>query len=335
VIGLLDDERLVDSLVALLKDDDWHVKGAAVNGLDSLHWKPSFDEWGASYWAYKGDWESCAKIGAPAVEVMIDNLNNYLTGETERQKVAASLKKIGNPAIPALVTTLRSTRDIVRKTAASVLDELGWQAGLDENGAYYWIAKHQLRRCETIGVPAIEPLLNVLRNYSSDFWKGAVAALPDQAISQAVDILILKLSHKDPAYMRTAIEAAQILGSLGDRRAVEPLIAVLQDKGNYYKDRLAAAEALETLGDMRAVEAFLSALHDKTWYVRFAAAKWLVKMYQTGGLDSMTKDKILQMRSIIIEPKKLLYEEHSIDEWDEGYIEYTGIGVEFPVQVRA
>ena len=50
--------------------------------------------------------------------------------------------------------------------------------------------------------------------------------------------------------------AAEALGQLGDKRAVEPLIAALQD--DVENVRQAAAEALGQLGDERAVEPLIA-----------------------------------------------------------------------------
>ena len=66
-----------------------------------------------------------------------------------------------------------------------------------------------------------------------------------------------------------------MLGDLGDRRVVEPLIQTLrQDKNKFV--RVAAAWALDELGDRRAVEPLIQALQqDNSWHVCEAAAKVL------------------------------------------------------------
>src|SRR5688572_1849180 len=55
-------------------------------------------------------------------------------------------------------------------------------------------------------------------------------------------------------------QAAQALAALGDRRAVEPLIAALQDRSEYV--RANAAWALGQLRDGRAFDALLLAVQD-------------------------------------------------------------------------
>ena len=56
--------------------------------------------------------------------------------------------------------------------------------------------------------------------------------------------------------------AAQALGEIGDPRAVEPLIAILQKWGNSEQLRRAAALALGQIGDPRSVEPLIATLGD-------------------------------------------------------------------------
>ena len=64
--------------------------------------------------------------------------------------------------------------------------------------------------------------------------------------------------------------AADMLGQLGDVRAVEPLIACLKDQD---KDiRAIAADALGELEDARAVEPLIACLKDQNSDVRYSAA---------------------------------------------------------------
>jgi hypothetical protein len=85
------------------------------------------------------------------------------------------------------------------------------------------------------------------------------------------DGLIGALRHSDLA---VRAEAAISLGGLGDRSAVEPLIAVLRGDSDPYVRSLAAG-ALGDLGDARARDALLGSLGDDTMDVAAAAAKAL------------------------------------------------------------
>jgi HEAT repeat protein len=66
---------------------------------------------------------------------------------------------------------------------------------------------------------------------------------------------------------------AQALGALGDRRALEPLHAILDDEK--WRVRHAVAQALGALGDVRAVEPLLASLAGRDIDARRAAARAL------------------------------------------------------------
>jgi HEAT repeat protein len=72
--------------------------------------------------------------------------------------------------------------------------------------------------------------------------------------------LIRALSDNDYSRFNASAEA---LGELGDRRAVEPLIAILKDEDRSYVHR-AAARALGPLGDRRAVDPLIRILDSCT-----------------------------------------------------------------------
>ena len=67
--------------------------------------------------------------------------------------------------------------------------------------------------------------------------------------------------------------AAYVLGQIGDARAVDPLIPLLNDEDKYV--RIIVAEALGKIRDAKAVEALTAALQDKERSVRWSAANAL------------------------------------------------------------
>jgi len=88
--------------------------------------------------------------------------------------------------------------------------------------------------------------------------------LSSQKRSTELDRLIDQLKHNDSG---TRAKAASALGRLGDKRAVEPLIAVIKDDDDNIV-RWSVASALATLGDKRAIEPLIAALKDQNNYVR-------------------------------------------------------------------
>jgi hypothetical protein len=71
-------------------------------------------------------------------------------------------------------------------------------------------------------------------------------------------------------------EATRVLGKLGDRRSVGPLVHELGHE--HATVRHAAAEALGTIGNSTAVEPLARALRDEAWRVRRSAARSLVRL---------------------------------------------------------
>jgi len=76
--------------------------------------------------------------------------------------------------------------------------------------------------------------------------------------------------------------AAEILGKIGDRRAVEPLIDALANSANLQLQE-AAAKAIGRLGDLRAVPALSQALKNGPLVVRLKAA---IALGEIGGEEA-------------------------------------------------
>jgi len=74
---------------------------------------------------------------------------------------------------------------------------------------------------------------------------------------RAVEPLVKALNHKNFDVRRGAAEA---LGDIGDTRAVEPLIAVVNNSFEYSTVRGEAIKALAKMGDTRAVRSLVTIL---------------------------------------------------------------------------
>jgi len=89
----------------------------------------------------------------------------------------------------------------------------------------------------------------------------------------AVEPLIQSLKNEDRS---ARFSAAVALGKIGDPRAIEPLIRALRDEA--WNVRIAVATALGEIGDERAVEPLTQALNDDNEDVRMGAKKALEKI---------------------------------------------------------
>jgi len=91
-----------------------------------------------------------------------------------------------------------------------------------------------------IGAPAVEPLIQALKDKDPVIRFGAADALGGIGDKRAVEPLIEALKDEDAAVRAWA---ALALGNIGDERAVEPLTKALKDEAV----RRLAEEALEKL----------------------------------------------------------------------------------------
>ncbi|MBC7252650.1 MAG: HEAT repeat domain-containing protein [Actinobacteria bacterium] len=188
-----------------------------------------------------------------AVEPLIAALGD--PDEEVRSEAKEALVRIGSPALQPLVSALKEGDAEVRARAAEVI------------GLFY-------------GSPDMEPLvhafvLSALKD--GDAWSRSRMAtlLGEIGGSWAVKPLIEAL------YFFNVREAAgKSLLKIGEP-AVEPLMAAL--KHHHIPIRKTAAELLGRMGDQRAVSALQSALKDRDWEVREAARAALEAVIQRSG----------------------------------------------------
>jgi hypothetical protein len=79
--------------------------------------------------------------------------------------------------------------------------------------------------------------------------------------------------------------------------SVKPLSCLLIDEGKDEQARIKAAELLGELGDGRAVEPLCQALKAGEFSLRVKAAEMLIKLYKGSNLDEYHKKMILSQKS--------------------------------------
>jgi len=183
--------------------------------------------------------ESLTELGDPkAVDTLIQILEDQSVYYQTRRGAALALGRIGDPkAIEPLIRTLESERESVTSdVAAGIADILG-----------------------------------------ADIAK-ALGAFKDPRV---IDALVKALGYE----YNTAHAAAETLKKLRDPRAVEPLIRIVEDDGNkglgYDYRRRFAVQILGVLGDPRAIPALANALHDDEEDIRKAARESLLAFVPT------------------------------------------------------
>jgi HEAT repeat protein len=227
-------------------------------------------------------------LGNPrAVPALANTLTDY--SQEVREASALALGATGSDqAVEPLLGVLLDVDEDVRINAAMGLDKIGWQPGMDEDGARYWIATASMElsggsrsksestaRVIEIGAPAVKLLVSILKgeitgegNFVTKAW--AADTLGKIGEPQCVEPLVAAL-HDPDMYVRAA--AVDGLGKIGELRCVEPLVAALQDHDLYV--RAAAAKGLGEIGEPQCVEPIVAALQDSEEFVRSNAAEAL------------------------------------------------------------
>ncbi len=158
-----------------------------------------------------------------------------------RRDAYQSIVKIGKAALPQLLAALNHNSEDIQWGAAGTLEALGWKPSQNEAGALYWIVKGEWQHCVSIGAPAIKPLVNRLSHWDANTRKEATNALIRLG-GLAVAPLIEMLQVDNPT-VRT--NAAYALGMIGDKRAEQPLMALLSERNKEVSK--AASDAISAI----------------------------------------------------------------------------------------
>lgn len=213
-------------------------------------------------------------FGPPNIEILRNKKNvkglmkalrhNYVR---IRRDAAAALVEIGSEAVEPLISLLADRDAELRWLAADIIGRIGDSRGIDplisalkdEDRSVQGEAKHALRR---FGNKAVEPLINVLSQKEKNTVFGATEVLRDISDVKAVDALISVAEDRD-IYWLTREIAIEALGKIGDKSAVESLLAVLRDKKSGVVN--AAIKALGNIGDGRAAGQLSSILIEENF----------------------------------------------------------------------
>ena len=129
---------------------------------------------------------------------------------------------------------------------------------------------------------SLPALINALTNSSPKVRAHAAETLGELRNRSAVNPLIAALSDSEP---RVRTQAAYALSVIRDHRAADPLVRALQDSSP--EVRAAAAEALGQLGDRGVVDLLIAALKDSNGRVRSSAAFALGQIKDDRAVDPL------------------------------------------------
>jgi len=271
-LGAIGDSRAVEPLISVLakhRSSPVVVRVLAqIDGhraVDPLIQALSFEHWKTRCAAA----EELGRIADPrSVEALIEALNR---GRLCDGGVAALVTIGDDRAIPALIAGDDDDWDQVQQS----LDKFGdtavvpLVAALDtKNDLVRRRASEALVQMGSVAAPG---LISSLTHTNEDVRGAAALTLGRIADVRAVQPLIAALEDPEPQVIQLAVEA---LSSLRDRRAVEPLIRVLTHESGIVRRQ--AVEALGDLGDLRAVKPLIARLTDR--HINNAVARSLEKL---------------------------------------------------------
>lgn len=224
-----------------------------------------------------------------AVPVLIPFLGDER--KSVRDAAVESLKGLGVKALRAVIQTAQFGSGIAKVEAQRTLKLISerFRAALDPQSSE---GKDRLVRrdmCRYLGQLryklAIADLMDRLSDSDPDVRSAAAEALGK--IGARVAIQSLKSRMNDTAEeMKVRLSAAVALGKMGDKEAIDFLINMLSEQDETLRVR--AASALSEVGSP-AVKALLSAMHSKEDLKRWGAVKALGEMRCKDAVDELIK----------------------------------------------
>ena len=234
-LGVLGDSKAIPWLEDRLDDPDYIVRCRAANAL--------------------GRFEAPSLI-APLTKALKDP-NDEVYG-----CVASALSRIGNEQ--AIITLINEANAQGKRRQSIAINNLvkigqlavenligGFNKSSGRTRAYFLKALGRIA-----DMRASEIFINAILDEDYDVFWVATAIQQDIRDPQAVPALIASLEHE--SYLRQA-GAARTLQIIGDRRALEPLVKVVEDEGRHKLARSAATSALGMIGGADVADILLKA----------------------------------------------------------------------------
>ncbi len=198
-LGKMGDPRAVEALCAGLKDEDWRVRRSAALSLgkigDRRAVKPlTFALRDEEFSVTEAASWALNNISTKYIEML--SIAHKDENDNSRKTTMRTSGKIGDKqAAEPLRAKLRDKDWRVRKIAADELLKIGWQPKDEEEKAWFLVASRKWNKAGELGAPAVEPLITALQDEDNN----------------------------------VRLLAAVYLGKIGDARAIEPLITVLDN----------------------------------------------------------------------------------------------------------
>lgn len=269
-LARLGDRSAVPMIIFALRDSDSRVRSEAARTLGALGDPRATDALTGALSDQSADVriEVTFALGRIKDSRAVGPLTSLLSDRDPRVSLAAaeSLARLHDPrATRVLIDSLSSADWRVRSRATQVLARVAGEGSLDQ----------------AIGplAAALADKDPVVRYYAAE----ALAGIGAKAVPALIEGL---RSHRDSDRDR----AARVLWRIG-APAVDPLMAVLQDRSSTPEIRAASARTLGMIGDKRSIKGLALLLKDDRYFVRQQAALAL------GQMGEPAVDLLLEMAS--------------------------------------
>jgi len=209
-------QKNIPALIRALRYDDFDVQTSAAQALGTLGTE-GIDELILALKTRDRDVrlgiiEALSVIRDPrAVPSLIHLLSD--PGSEVRWEAAIALGEINDPASTAsLVQALRDPDKYVRYGAASALQKSGWKPASDEERAFHSVGLQEWQAVREIGEPAIPALSHVLHDRDSGVRMQAIEILGSIGNRKAVPVLMRSLADENAEVRWKAVLASPKCG---------------------------------------------------------------------------------------------------------------------------
>jgi HEAT repeat protein len=267
-LGKIGDKRAIEPLSTVLKDDSWGVQYAAMCALSKMEDVGSNKAFTTAINTYGCKFIAAAQENIDTVNIvdLLHLIVDYGNNEVKLVAIEAIGKSGDARAIEWLPNLLNENDNTIQNAIVEALDKLGWIPGDSEEGAAYWVAKKDWKKCIKIGTNAIDPLNRLLRTSDSPVRSDVINTLHAIGGSRVFNLFLLTLKNGD-SELKSFV--AKKLGEIGDINAVNPLILAL--KGDI-RVKCSVASALGKIGDTTAVNPLILLTKHEDPGVRCVAA---------------------------------------------------------------
>lgn len=281
-LGKLHDLRALEPLIGLLKDPDAEVRLQAISALGQLE-EPS--------------------AVPPLLEALLE--------EGLRQAACTVLGELGDArAVQPLLPLLQDPDETTRQAAARALGKLGWKPGLDETGAWYWVAQNLCEQCLPIGSAALKPLTAALDHkliatrLAAAHTMGEICARLEDADlrGQSAQALLASARQEQVQVRAAAIRSLAKMGALASDPELRSQVAQLlvSALGSFSEqERDSAAALIGETGVVQDIQPLLDLFDNSRLERRLPVAMALQGLYRSSRLNDHDRQLLLSRRASI------------------------------------